>query len=403
MRCLYVVSEDPLSPNYRGGASAMYYDQLLALADLGHEVDLWHFASRDTRERFDQEIAADPETWSEVRERCRSVRFTTLENSLGMLDRLMTKASASLPARLPSCRRDLQAEMTRLVQETEPGLVWAQHFAPAVVAIHSGDLPVVYVHHDWLYRIKALRNHRPVDPRQKSLEEELVRRAAAVVTGSATERDEITAIRARGVHYIPVSYESVSVDATRPESGRHPILIHLGGMGATASRDGLLAFFDKAWPAISQLGLKLRVVGDIAEAPPRLKEHLVRVECTGFVPDLRSVLRPFDLNLIPWSHATGQRTRLPSAFNHAQVVVAVRAGVSCHPEAQDGINCRLIDCLEQMPAVIAELVDDADQRFRLGTAAKKTFETCFVRSALLPRYAAVLESVASQTLRGVRA
>jgi glycosyltransferase involved in cell wall biosynthesis len=166
-------------------------------------------------------------------------------------------------------------------------------------------------------------------------------------------------------------------------------------MGATASRDGLLSFFDRAWPAVSQMGMKFRVVGDIADAPPKLKEYLARVECCGFVSKLDSVLRPFDLNLIPWGHATGQRTRLPVAFNHAQVVVAVRAGVACYPEAEDGVNCRLVETVEQMPGVIAELARDAEQRFRLGTAAKRTFEACFVRKALLPRYVAVLASVAA--------
>jgi glycosyltransferase involved in cell wall biosynthesis len=393
MRCLYVVSEDPLSPNYRGGASAMYHDQLFALSDLGHEVDLWHFASREARERFDREITEDAQTWSAVKRRCRSARLTTLQFSPGLVERLMTRASAMMQRSLPSCCRDLRADMARQVSETRPDAIWAQHFAPAVAAIRAVQLPVVYVHHDWLYRIKALRNNRPINARQKRLEEELVKHAAAVVTGSRVEYDELTAIRGPGVHYIPVSYESVLADTSRSACARQPLLIHLGGMSATASRDGLLSFFDKAWPSVSQSGLKLRVVGDIADSPPRLKDYLSRADCTGFVSDLRSVLRPFDLNLIPWGYATGQRTRLPVAFNHSQVVVAVRAGVACYPEAQDGVNCRLVDIVEQMPGVIAEVAGDSEQRFRLGTAAKRTFETCFVRKALLPRYAEVLRFV----------
>src|ERR1019366_3154838 len=148
MRCLYVVSEDPISPNYRGGASAMYYDQLMALSDLAHEIHLWHFASRAARERFSQEIAEHPQTWSAVKERCRSVRLSTLEVSPGLFDRLMSRASATLPQSLPTCRRDLQAEMARQVRATKPDVVWAQHFAPAVAAIRASRLPVVYVHHD---------------------------------------------------------------------------------------------------------------------------------------------------------------------------------------------------------------------------------------------------------------
>jgi glycosyltransferase involved in cell wall biosynthesis len=400
MRCLYVVSEDPISPNYRGGASAMYYDQLLALADLGHEIDLWHFASREARERFDRETEAQPKTWTRVREKCRSTRFSTLDDSPRFVDRIMARASGLMPRKLPTTRRDLRAEMTRQVRETQPDVIWAQHFEPAVAAIHTTRLPVVYVHHDWLYRIKALRNGRPVNPRQKQLEEQLVKRAAAVVTGSKPELDEIKAIRGPGGHYIPVSYESVPLNAARAHCERPPLLVHLGGMGATASREGLLSFFEKAWPAVRQTSLKLCVVGDVTEAPARLKEHLSKVECTGFISDLRTVLRPFDLNLIPWGHSTGQRTRLPVAFNHAQVVVAVRAAVACYPEAEDQVNCRLVEKVEQLPGVIADLADDPDQRFRLGCGAKKTFETCFVRKALLPRYSAVLESLSANKPEG---
>jgi glycosyltransferase involved in cell wall biosynthesis len=291
----------------------------------------------------------------------------------------------------------LYEELRALIGRIKPDIIWAQHFEPALLAAQQSDTPVGYVHHDWLYRIKALRNNRPVDQPQKTLEEQLVKRVAAVVTGSRIEQDEIAAIRGAGVHYIPVSYESASVKMSRTECDRQPVLVHLGGMGATASRDGLLSFFERAWPAVSRLGLKLLVVGDVADAPPRLRDHLARVECAGFIPELQSVLRPFDLNLIPWGHATGQRTRLPVAFNHGQVVVAVRAGVACYPEAQDGVNCRLVENVEQMPGAIAELAGDPDQRFRLATAAKTTFETCFVRKALLPRYAEVLNSMAANT------
>jgi hypothetical protein len=43
-----------------------------------------------------------------------------------------------------------------------------------------------------------------------------------------------------------------------------------------------------------------------------------------------------------------------------------------------------------MASVIEELAGDADQRFRLGRAARRTFEWSFTRQALLPRYEEVL-------------
>jgi glycosyltransferase involved in cell wall biosynthesis len=75
-----------------------------------------------------------------------------------------------------------------------------------------------------------------------------------------------------------------------------------------------------------------------------------------------------------------------AAFNFGQVVVAMRPAVAGFPEAVDGENCRLVDDLQQMARVIEELCQDADQRFRLGSAARRTFERSFTRQALLPRY-----------------
>jgi glycosyltransferase involved in cell wall biosynthesis len=163
-------------------------------------------------------------------------------------------------------------------------------------------------------------------------------------------------------------------------------------MGTTANRVGLERFFEVAWPQLAK-SCELWVVGDTSEASPALLESLAGVSCTGFVKDLGSVLRPFDLHIIPWEQNTGQRTRMVQAFNHAQAVVAVRASVAGFPEAIDGRNCRLVERLDQMAGAVEELIDNAAERERLGRAARETFEKCFTRRSLLPRYEAVISSL----------
>src|SRR5262249_43805325 len=151
-------------------------------------------------------------------------------------------------------------------------------------------------------------------------------------------------------------------------------------------RIGLERFFDVVWPELSSESPEFFVIGDVRKAPPALAEKLNTVKCMGYVPDLGSILHPFDLHVIPWEHSTGQRTRLVMAFNYGQTVIAVRASIAGFPEARDGENCRLVDRLDQMGNVIKELLNDPAQRERLGRAARRTFETCFMRQALLPRY-----------------
>jgi glycosyltransferase involved in cell wall biosynthesis len=163
-------------------------------------------------------------------------------------------------------------------------------------------------------------------------------------------------------------------------------------MGTTANRLGLERFFEVSWPTLSKT-CELWVVGETRQSSASLARSLAQVNCTGHVKDLSTVLRPFDLHIIPWEQNTGQRTRMVMAFNHAQVVVAVKAAVAGFPEAVDHQNCRLVDSLDQMAAVLLELLDNQAERQRLGRNAKETFEKHFTRRALLPRYDSVISSL----------
>jgi glycosyltransferase involved in cell wall biosynthesis len=136
------------------------------------------------------------------------------------------------------------------------------------------------------------------------------------------------------------------------------------------------------------------VIGHLGSPAPQLVEHLRKVTCTGHVPELASVLRPFDLHLIPWEHSTGVRTRVPLAFRHGQVVVAMRASVAGTPEACHQRNCWLVERREEMPEVINTLLRDPATRERLGRAARLTFERSFTRAAVLPIYRSVIAAVA---------
>jgi len=128
---------------------------------------------------------------------------------------------------------------------------------------------------------------------------------------------------------------------------------------------------------------ELWIVGSLNGLDDGLARQLKRAEahCTGFVEDLRTVLRPYDLHVIPWEYDTGTRTRLPVAFNHAQVVLATRASAACLPEARHGENCVLVDRLAEMAEPLAALAGDAARRRDLGAAARATFLHAFTREA----------------------
>ncbi|MQA28705.1 MAG: glycosyltransferase [Luteitalea sp.] len=400
MRCLLIVAQYPISPNFRGGGSANFYEKLTALKSLGHQVHLWHYAYAEQRQIFDDFVRTDAETYHRVQQMCESVQLTTLPRAASILTRIQARIgdwATGTHVENPIFRTVALRHLTRSIKRINPAFIWAHHFGPARIATLQQQRPVVYTHHDWLYRVQALRQGRAEDPRMRRQEEDVARSAAAVVTGSLVEHQQLKDLGCRSVEYIPMAYEPVQWNGAH-DADETPRIVHLGGLGTTANRLGLERFFDVVWPALPDSARRnLWVIGDTAAAGPMLARHLESVRCTGFVRDLGPLLRPFDLHIIPWEHDTGQRTRLPLIFNHGQVVVAVKASVAGFPEIRDGMDCRLVDRIDEMGPVIEELLNDPAERRRLGLAARQTFERSFTRSVLLPRYASVIAALGCRT------
>lgn len=403
---LYLAAQFPITPHDRGGAAAVYYEQLASLqavaAAQNRRVHLWHVATAAQRAAFDAWTRDDPSQWSAVQQLCASVTLTTLPARLTLWQKVQERLARR---RTPGyglwagARTVALPVLRRLLAERPIALIWAQHIWSAQLALWQRPVPVIYSHHDWWYRVKQFRAAGRLDPALRAYEEQLARRATAVVSGSAVECAELTALGAQA-HYLPVAYDPVPL--VWPVSLEEPRIVHLGGMATTATQIGLLRFVQTVWPALRLPRERFWVIGDLTAARPPLPELLAQAAVApGFVRDLSSVLRPGDLHIIPWEHATGQRTRVPVALNHGQVVVAVRAGVAGFPELRDGENCRLVEQLADLGPVLRELLGDAAQRERLSRAARAAFEAHFTRAALLPRYAAVVEQVLRPPARGL--
>ena len=404
MRCLFIPTY-PLTP-HRGGGGAIGYEQLCSIHELGHEIHLWHFSDPTSRMGFDKYMTEDARVWSEVQAMCQSVTFTTFPEMLSLVPRLRRRILLKIVHRWlndeivlnpmlinhPSLKAVAFPMMQQLITEVKPDFIWAEHLLPAQVAVLQTEVPVVFSHSDWLYHITALRSARPENIALRAAEENVARKATRIVSGSMVESEELRAIGCKFVDYIPLSYEPATFNPDA-EPSQDVRLVHFGNLWATSNLVGLQRFFEQVWPVLLHEAPNLWVVGDISSAPPELAEFLAGVTCTGHVKEWETVLRPYDLHIIPWEHSTGQRTRVPAAFNCGQVIVAVRAGIAGFPEAIDSENCRLVDSINQMGPVIKELLHDRAQRERLGKAARRTFERCFTRHTLLPRYEVVIAGV----------
>jgi glycosyltransferase involved in cell wall biosynthesis len=112
----------------------------------------------------------------------------------------------------------------------------------------------------------------------------------------------------------------------------------------------------------------------------------IGAKCPGFVEDLSTVLRPYDIHIVPWSHNTGVRTRIPLALNYGQALVAMRTTAACLDELRDGENCLLVSDFGEMAQAIRRLLHDDALRRRIADEGRKTFLACFTREGLQPRF-----------------
>lgn len=394
-RCLYIVPNSPISPNYRGGGAAIYYEQLHSLAQLGVEIYLWHFCYDSRFAELENFILSEPDIWADVNAICTKVYRTQVPDIPTLAERVYNRSSNILTAneiRNPLVRGKCYSKFKEVLAEVEPDIIWAQHLVSAQISLLQKKVPVIYSHHDWLYKIKSTDPNQKWDPKTKKIEENIARKGTAVVSGSAIECKQLIDIGCSNVHYIPVAYKAATNVISK--IGGKPRVVHLGGLGTTATRIGLERFFDVVWERLDKGSTDMWVVGDISDASDKMKKDLAMVTCAGFVKDLGDVLRPNDIHVIPWEYETGQRTRLVQAFNYGQAVVATKQSVMCFPEAIDGYNCLLVDSLDEMPRAIDALVENDEQRTRLSDNARATFKAHFTREVLLPKYKAVIDSIA---------
>jgi glycosyltransferase involved in cell wall biosynthesis len=175
----------------------------------------------------------------------------------------------------------------------------------------------------------------------------------------------------------------------------------VGSLETTANRVGLEAYLRKVHShvmmACREKGLEpqLWIIGDASRVKEPLAGLLHRSNAVlkGFMPDLSSVLRAFDLTILPYEHDSGYRTKLPLLFSYAQVVVSTRAAVA--GTRLEGLQevCVLLDRLEEFPDAIARLAADSAERERLGRAARAFFERHFTHEVVRDQYRIVIESI----------
>jgi glycosyltransferase involved in cell wall biosynthesis len=274
--------------------------------------------------------------------------------------------------------------------------------------------PWVYVHHDWHYKLAAVRRKAAGKPanwafrcrnwRLRLAEEAACRASSCVATASTVEKREIELAGQSRTFYLPLTY-SLPKAATADRSDGLRI-IHLGKASVTSNRIGLTAYLTSVHPRLKGLlrerniDAPLWVVGDCSAIPPDLRALFERhgTILKGYVPNLSEAVRPFDLAIIPFEGNTGVRTKFTLLLGLSAVVVTTAAAVSGISEARGGENCVVLESLGSFPEALADLAIDFNKRRRIGEAARASFEAHFTLESLLPTLRDILDLVGKQPI-----
>lgn len=398
---LFVFPAAPLAANYSGAASR-YAQNFAAMCELYEAV---HVARIGDQATFEQVLAFERTSPEAAAAHQAAISWQdlsyTLPDKIHQRFDLLTEGVLD-PVKFEFPTSDLTASLLdTVISNVKPDLIWVEHIEPAA-AISRLDLtvPWVFSNHDLAHRIRKIRTGDNSLKKQWRLnicqraEKKVLLSADTVVTGSFTDCERLKGMGHHQVFTIPMAYQSIPDIDVQGTAATDLRITHLGSLETTANRVGLEAYLQKAHQAVIQSCERdgrqatLVIIGDAS----RLKEPLASLlkqanaELKGFVSDLDSVLRPFDISILPYEHDSGYRTKLPLLLSYGQVVVSTHAAVAgTRIKGLDKVSI-LLDSLDDFPNAIAELAANPTRREQLGRAARQFFEDHFTYNGMMDHY-----------------
>lgn len=384
------------------GGELRYWQNLKALAALGHEMHVVLFTARDIpADHLDGVRTITPHVYT--------VRMHGAE-----IDRVTRVASLFLSGPLerfffPQATGKLR-EVQALVDRIEPDLMWAEWIGAMLLV---GDRrPVLYSHHDFHHRIIEMRaryrgqtwglEKRLRQRRLRRLEMALAQRASAVLCVSASERNALESEGVGDAYYIPIVGPTV---LAAPEPGDDGRIMLFGRWNNTAMRNAVIHLHDALWPQFDDevRNASWHQVGTVGDRPgehwPWVEQHF---NVHGFVEDLGSVFRLGDACLVAYPEDTGFRTKMVMAAAYGLIPIGYVETFKCVPEFTPGVDCLVADSPPQLAALLKDYVRDRELRVSLGQAARRLYEERFSFEAQLPCYRDVIGSAVDNAGRARR-
>lgn len=161
-----------------------------------------------------------------------------------------------------------------------------------------------------------------------------------------------------------------------PAAGTGHGLAFVGGTRHTASRDALEFFATEILPRLRRAsGVQaLEPISWVGGARPGDRERYreLGIDITGYVEDIRPIVRPAACYVVP-RRTGGGSTRILQAWAMGKAVVSTTVGCA-GLAADDGKNILIRDDAASFARAVLDVLEDRDLRRRLGAAARETVE-----------------------------
>ncbi len=404
MRILFVSQIVPYPPH--GGVLQRGFN---LLRELGrhHEVDLLAFHHPD-------ELPAGTALEQSKRELgafCRSVEYFALWPKQSFVHRLVALAFAAVYPRPFSVLAHRSGKLAARIEDLclgprPPDVVHLDTMALAPYARNCGTVPVVVTHHNvesqlmqrraehergWLQKFYV----RLQAKRLRSYEEANSGKFPVNIMVSESDAETLRGIcpRAR-MEVIP---NGVDTEYFHPRWGSEtPTLIFTGGMNMFANRDGVDWFLVEVWPLVKRRVSGVRFIAIGQRPSPLLMEVVAKdgsVEAPGFVQDVRPWVERAAVYVVPLRVGGGTKLKVLDAMAQGKAIVCTTLGAE-GIEVKDAEEMLIADSAHDFAERIVQLLGAADERLRLGRAAREKVEERYSWGILGRRLAEVYAGAA---------
>jgi polysaccharide biosynthesis protein PslH len=180
-----------------------------------------------------------------------------------------------------------------------------------------------------------------------------------------------------------------------------PVMIFTGDLAYRPNVDAAIFFSREIFPAIRARipTATVRYVGRNPLPEVLALSAVPGVRVDGFVPDLMDVIREATLYILPMRLGSGIRSKLFEVFPLGTPIVTTTIGAE-GLELRDGVNCRIADSASTFSETCVRLLEDRQERERLGGAARDLSFSIYSQQNVERLVSEILQEIGLSVQRG---